>query len=88
MRRELIDLVGSVDIDESHICYGQILLVWLPSNLIMHNITSNVVHAISNFFNGRRSYKGIRLSAIIAHSSALGRRTLITLNPHQRRTSV
>lgn len=52
MRRELIDLVGSIDIDESHICDGQILLVGLPSNLIMHNVTSDIVHAISDFFYG------------------------------------
>ena len=88
MRRELIDLVSSIDIDESHICDGKILQVGLPCNLVMHNVTSDVVHAISDFFYGRRCYKGIRLSAIIAHSCALGRWTLITLDPHQRRASV
>ena len=82
MRRELIDLVGSIDIDESHISDGQILLVWLPSNLVMHNVTSNVVHAISDFLYDRGCYEGIRLSAIIAHASALCRWTLITLDPH------
>ena len=52
MRRELIDLVGSIDIDESHISDGQILLVRLPSNLVMHNVTSNIVHAVSDFLYG------------------------------------
>ena len=59
MGRELIDLIGSIDIDESHICDGQILLVGLPSNLVMHNVTSDVMHAISDFLYGRGCYKGI-----------------------------